>query len=91
VSISWSWAWYFSDDDCRAFIHSRRLATSTLRGVLTVYDLVFDPEEGSLILEELFQQESLGLEKVNALVADDNQIILAGLDKDGKGVIEVWK
>jgi hypothetical protein len=42
-------------------------------------------------LNDLFQQESSGVEKVNALVADDNQIILAGLDKDGKGVIEVWK
>jgi hypothetical protein len=75
----------------RQFIHSRRLVTSTLRGVLTVYDLIFDSEEGSLILEDVFQKESSGLEKVNALVADDKRIILAGLTKDGKGVIEVWK
>jgi hypothetical protein len=75
----------------RAFIHSRRLVTSTLRGVLTVYDLVLDPEEGSLVLDDVFQKESSGLEKVNALVADDNRIILAGLTEDGKGIVEVWK
>jgi len=69
----------------------RRLVASTLGGVLTVYDLVFDSEEGSLVLEDVFQKESSGLAKVNALVADDKRIILAGLTNVGNGVIEVWK
>lgn len=79
------------DDNSRAFVQSRRLVASTLKGVLTVYNLIWDPDEGSLILDDVFQKESSGLEKVNALVVDEQQIILGGLDKDGKGVIEVWK
>jgi len=75
----------------RTFVHSRRLVTSTLSGVLTIYDLDFDPEEGSITLDDVIQKESSGLAKVNALVADDKIIILAGLTEDGKGVIEVWK
>lgn len=75
----------------RTFIHSRRLVTSTLRGVLTIYDLEFDSDEGSITLDDVIQKESPGLGKVNALVADDRCIILAGLTEVGKGVIEVWK
>ena len=84
--------WLIIYDHCfRAFVQPRRLVASTLRGVLTVYNLIWDPDEGSLILDDEFQKESSGLEKVNALVVDEQQIILGGLDKDGKGVIEVWK
>jgi hypothetical protein len=85
--------WLFENSDiyCRAFVHSRRLVTSTLNGVLTVYDLVFDPEGGSVVLNDVFKKESSGLDKANALLADGERIILAGLTGDGKGVIEIWK
>ena len=75
----------------RAFTGPRRLFTSTLMGVLTLYNLNYKPNEGSVILQQIFQEESHGISKVNALVADDKCIILAGLTEDGKGVIEIWK
>ncbi|KAF9063815.1 hypothetical protein BDP27DRAFT_1334466 [Rhodocollybia butyracea] len=41
---------------------------------------------GSIIQWEI----TLGLDKVNALVSNDTKIAIAGLTKDGKGIIEIW-
>ena len=43
------------------------------------------------MLQRLWQKESLGLEKVNALVVDERRIIVGGFSADGRGVIEIWK
>ena len=75
----------------RAFSDSRTLTISTLLGNLTQYYLIYDEEEGSVVLQQLWQKESLGLEKVNALVADEKRIIVGGFSAEGRGVIEIWK
>jgi len=60
-------------------------------GNLTRYHLIYDEEEGSVVLQQLWQKESLGLDKVNALVVDEKRIIVGGFSADGRGVIEIWK
>lgn len=74
-----------------AFLDGRTLTISTLLGNLTQYHLVYDEEEGSVVLQQLWQKESLGLEKVNALIVDEKRIIVGGFSADGRGVIEIWK
>jgi len=74
-----------------AFSDGRTLTISTLLGNLTQYHLIYDEEEGSIVLQQLWQKESLGLEKVNALVVDEKRIIVGGFSADGRGVIEIWK
>jgi len=74
-----------------AFSDSRTLTISTLLGNLTQCHLLHDGEEGSVVLQQLWQKKSLGLEKVNALIVDEKRIIVGGLSADGRGVIEIWK
>ena len=75
----------------RAFSDGRTLTISALLGNLTQYHLVYDEEEGSVVLQQLWQKESPGLEKVNALIVDEKRIIVGGLSADGRGVIKIWK
>jgi len=84
----------FLDINCnfsRQFIAPRKLIISTLMGSLTYYDLDNDPEEGSVVVQDVFHSDSASISKVNALVADDKRIIVGGFSLDGKGVIEIWK
>jgi len=74
-----------------AFSDGRTLTISTLLGNLTQYHLVYDEEEGSVVLQQLWQKENLGLEKVNALIVDEKRIIVGGFSADGRGVIEIWR
>ncbi|KAF8163623.1 WD40-repeat-containing domain protein [Crassisporium funariophilum] len=74
-----------------AFSETRKLTISTLLGVLTHFLLIYDEEEGNVVLQQAWQKESEGLEKVNALVADEKRIIVGGFSADGRGVIEIWK
>ena len=67
------------------------MTISTLLGHLTQYHLIYDEEEGSVVLQQLWQRGSPGLQKVNALVVDEKRIIVGGLSADGQGVIEIWK
>ena len=67
------------------------MTISTLLGNLTRYHLIYDEKEGSVVLQQLWQKESLGLEKVNALVVDEKRIVVGGFATDGRGVIEIWK
>lgn len=60
-------------------------------GVLTYYQLNYDEEGGSVVLQQLWQHESTGVEKVNALLADDKRIIVGGFGKKDRGIIEIWK
>lgn len=60
-------------------------------GVITQYRLIYEEEQGSVVLQQLWQKESTGLEKVNALVADEKRIIIGGFSAQGRGIIEVWK
>ena len=60
-------------------------------GVITQYLLLYDEVQGSVVLQQLWQKESSGLAKVNALIADDARIIVGGFSADGRGMIEIWK
>ena len=60
-------------------------------GVVTQYLLLYNEVEGSVVLQQLWQKESSGLAKVNALVADDKRIIVGGFSADGRGLLEIWK
>ncbi|KAF8969646.1 WD40-repeat-containing domain protein [Flammula alnicola] len=74
-----------------AFSDARTLTISTLMGVITHYRLNYDEAEGSVVLQQLWQKASTGVDKVNALVADDKRIIVGGFKLDGQGIIEIWK
>ncbi|KAF8912110.1 WD40-repeat-containing domain protein [Gymnopilus junonius] len=74
-----------------AFADSRRLITSTLLGVITEYHIFYDQAEASVVIQQSWQQDSPGLTKVNALIADDKRIIVGGFSGKGRGVIEIWK
>lgn len=75
----------------RAFSEARKLTTSTLMGVISQYRVNYDDKAGSVVLQQLWQQESTGMEKVNALVADEKRIIVGGFNKKQRGRIEIWK
>jgi len=60
-------------------------------GVISQYLLIYEEEKGSVLLQQVWQKESTGLQKVNALVADERRIIVGGFSSKGRGVIEVWK
>ncbi|KAF8197518.1 WD40-repeat-containing domain protein [Pholiota molesta] len=74
-----------------AFSDARKLIISTLMGVITYYQLNYDEEGGSVVLQQLWHHESKSVQKVNALLADDKRIIVGGFGKNDRGIIEVWK
>ncbi|KAG6876465.1 hypothetical protein C0993_002855 [Termitomyces sp. T159_Od127] len=73
------------------FEGSNILTISTLLGVMTRYEVVYDYDEGSVTLDKIWEQETQSVKKVNALVVDENRVIVGGLTSEGKGVIEIWK
>ncbi|KAF9532220.1 WD40-repeat-containing domain protein [Crepidotus variabilis] len=73
------------------FAEPRRLITSTLMGVITHFNLIYDQAKGSVVLQQTFRNESVGLVKVNTLLADDKRLVVGGFDSDGKGVLQIWK
>ena len=76
-----------------SFSQARVLTISTMLGVITQYELIYDAQDdqGQALLRRLWQGDVKTIEKVNAMLVDDRRIIVGGLSKDGKGVIEVWK
>lgn len=58
---------------------------------MTRYNPIYDPVEGSIELDKLWQKETESIKKVNALVVDEKRIIIGGLTEDGNGVFEIWK
>lgn len=59
--------------------------------MLTRFRLKIDDEDGSVGLDKTWHQDTMSIEKVNALVVDEKRIIVGGLTTKGKGVIEIWK
>lgn len=53
----------------RAFCEARALTVSTLMGVLTHDHFEYDPTVGQVVLKQMWQRESEGIKKVNALIA----------------------
>jgi hypothetical protein len=75
----------------RAFDDLGILTISTLLGVMTRYNPIYDPVEGNIELDKLWQKETKSIKKVNTLVVDEKRIIVGGLTGDGNGVFEIWK
>ncbi|KAG5352981.1 hypothetical protein C0989_011624 [Termitomyces sp. Mn162] len=73
-----------------AFEDSGNLTVSTLLGVMTRYQIVYDHNEGSVSLDKIWQQETQSVKKVNALIVDEKRIAVGGLTAEGKGIIEIW-
>jgi len=74
-----------------AFDDSGILTISTLLGVITRYNPIYDPMEGSIELDKLWQKETESIRKVNALVVDEKRVVVGGLTAVGKGIFEIWK
>lgn len=75
----------------RTFEDLKILTVSTLLGVMTRYEVVYDYDEGSVTLDKIWEQETQDVKKVNALVVDEKRVVVGGLTAEGKGVIEIWK
>ncbi|KAJ3524915.1 hypothetical protein NMY22_g10794 [Coprinellus aureogranulatus] len=75
-----------------AFSQARVLTISTMLGVITQYELLYDPQNagGQALLRQVWKGDVKAIEKVNALLVDERRILVGGLAKDGKGIIEVW-
>lgn len=74
-----------------AFDESGILTVSTLLGVMVRYEVTIDPDEGSVCLDKVWQQETQSVKKVNALVVGNERIVVGGLTANGSGVFEIWK
>ncbi|KAG6817795.1 hypothetical protein H0H87_003203 [Tephrocybe sp. NHM501043] len=72
-----------------AFDDSDVLTMSTLLGVMSRYEIEVD-NEGSVIVDQLWEEGTKSVKKVNALVVDDKRVIVGGLTAEGKGVVEIW-
>ncbi|KAF8077662.1 WD40-repeat-containing domain protein, partial [Lyophyllum atratum] len=73
------------------FDESAMLTVSTLLGVMIRYEVTYDEDEGSIVLDKVWQQEAQSVKKVNALVVGDKTVVVGGLTADGNGVFELWK
>lgn len=64
------------------------LITSTLLGRLSIFAVSRD--DGKLRTEQTWSAETKGIAKVNAIAIHGHWLCVGGLDKNAKGVIEVW-
>ena len=80
-----------TDRGPRAFDESGILTVSTLLGMMIRYNPIYDPVEGSIELDKLWQKETESIAKVNTLVVDEKRVVVGGLTGDGNGVFEIWK
>ncbi|KAF5315596.1 hypothetical protein D9611_005050 [Ephemerocybe angulata] len=77
-----------------SFSAARILTITTMLGVITQYELVYDPQadEGRALLKQLWQGNvTSALDKVNTMLVDEKRIVIGGMSKDLKGVFEIWK
>lgn len=74
-----------------AFCNSNTLIFSTLLGNITELRLNHDRKQGEEHVLPVWQQQAKCLAKVNALVVDDKKLVLGGICRDGKGIIEIWR
>ncbi|EGN95496.1 hypothetical protein SERLA73DRAFT_186531 [Serpula lacrymans var. lacrymans S7.3] len=72
-----------------SFTGPRTLLSCTLLGTVVEHELEGNTGN-NLALAPVWTNETQCVTKVNALVAVDDQIIIGGLSKDGKGAVEIW-
>jgi hypothetical protein len=72
------------------FISGDSIVACTLLGVLSSFELKRS-EDGALTLEKVWTKDVSGIiAKVNALVGNENYVIVGGITQDGKGVTQVY-
>ncbi|KAJ6630598.1 WD40-repeat-containing domain protein [Mycena sp. CBHHK59/15] len=72
-----------------AFSDPSTLTCSTLLGTITQHRIVRQTNN-ALHLVKILEKHTGRIDKVNALIIDDRRIVIAGLTKDAKGIIEIW-
>jgi len=73
-----------------SFFNLASLVTCTLLGKLAIHTVSYD-SEGAVQLNVAWSSQTQGIEKVNAIAVNTRWLVVAGLGKDGKGVVEVWE
>lgn len=65
---------------------------STLMGTMMQFKLEREEDNDGAEVVKIWENTTKTVEKVNALVMDSNsgRIIVGGLSKEGKGVLEIW-
>lgn len=59
-------------------------------GLVTQYELDYNPTLGKVELFEKWQKQTHIIEKVNALIIDQKRMVIGGFDKGERGIIEIW-
>lgn len=75
---------------CRTFLDATTVLTCTLLGSIHAHSISRTPE-GKLEAEKEWSTDASAVDKVNALVAVDHWLAVGGINKVGKGIVEVFK
>jgi hypothetical protein len=81
---------YGSHGIFRAFSGPSTLIICTLLGKVTQYHVAQEEARRASPPEQEWSMNTKTVSKVNAMVVNERWIIIGGLCKEGKGVIEVW-
>ncbi|THH13865.1 hypothetical protein EW146_g6405 [Bondarzewia mesenterica] len=75
-----------------AFLNPTTLITCTLLGTITQHMISrAGDDSGTLTIETVWTTSAMGLAKVNAMAAYSGWITIGGFDKQGKGLVEMWR
>lgn len=66
------------------------MLTSTLLGKLAQHDIVYN-DQAQVQIQTVWAAEVKTLAKVNALAVQGEWLVIGGINKDGKGVAEIWR
>jgi len=72
------------------FTDPTTILLSTMLGNVTQYRIDRDEAEGIIDLVPTWKRQTEQVAKVNALNVKEKLIVIGGLDKEGKGAIEIW-
>lgn len=75
----------------RTFIGPRTLLTSTLLGSVTLHEIGASAVGGKLNMVAKWTKATTAVNKVNALLATGDLIMIGGLKASGGGIIEIWE
>lgn len=74
-----------------AFISPREFLTCTLLGSVTSHEICGSTVDSSLSVKPKWNHSAESIFKVNAFVTIGDLVIIGGFQKDGGGIIEVWR
>ncbi|KAG1895675.1 WD40-repeat-containing domain protein [Suillus fuscotomentosus] len=73
------------------FFGPRTLFTSTLMGKVTLHEIGGPTADGKLDISPKWTKATTDVNKVNAIIATKDLIIIGGLSETGGGITEVWE